>query len=162
MRQFSLFPHAPASACRHWRDIITTTAHFWTRVVILVDYPASLKRQLSLFLKKSRHLPIVVAIVRRSYDLGYDANKRWRVAAVMDVLGRNLHRFQDIYFHVNQSSSLPLMTGFFQGPARHLVSITVHYDMDDGLNVCDTPHLSLRGLTNPTSPPLCFPSNWRG
>ena len=159
MRQFSLFPHVPASVCRLWRDIITTTVNFWTRLVILVDYPASLKRQPSLFLKRSRHLPIVVAIVRRSYDLGYDANERWRVAAVMEVLGRKLSRFQDIHFHVNQSSSLPPMPSFFHGPAPHLVSIAMHCDMDDALNVCDPPPIPSRLDKSDFSPP-CFPSGW--
>lgn len=149
MRQFSLFPHVPASVCRLWREIITSTPHFWTRPVILVDSPASLTAQLTLFLKRSRQLPIVVAIVRRSYDGGYDPNERWRVAAVMNVLARNLHHFQDIYFHVTQSSSLPPMSTFFQSTAPHLVSIAMHCDMDDGVNVCVPPIPSRPDLPSP-------------
>lgn len=65
-------------------------------------------------LEYSRDLPIIMAVFRKSYIIAYAKEDGMDVSLFMDVLLPNLHRFQDIYFYLNQSSSLPFILYFIK------------------------------------------------
>ncbi|RXW12057.1 hypothetical protein EST38_g13797 [Candolleomyces aberdarensis] len=88
------------------------------------------------FLKYSRDLPLIVAVVRKSYNITHDKEEGMNVSLIMDVLLPNLHRFQDMYFHVNQSSSLPSILRFIENNRPPtLARLALHCDFDDGENL---------------------------
>ena len=149
MKLLYQFPYIPAAVCHYWRSIIASTPKYWTRSVIFVDTkdPLSSLSNLLTLLKHSRNLPVSVAVVRKSYNIMYDKEEGINVYLYMDVLLRNLHRIQDLYFHVNQSSSLPSIIKFIQ---RHrpvsLARLALHCDIDDGDNTDDTFRLSVSSI----------------
>ena len=138
MKLMLQFPYTPAAVCRLWRDVITSTPKFWTRGVAFVDTkdPLAALSGLRRVLEYSRDLPVIVAIVRKSYNLRYDKEEGINVSLIMDVLLPNIHRFQDMYFHLNQSSSLPPILHFIkQNRPPTLSRLALHCDVDDGENL---------------------------
>ena len=141
MKLLCRFPYIPAAVCRTWRDIVQSTPKFWTRTVVFVDTkdPLAAMKSLRSFLQYSRDLPLVVAVVRKSYNITHDKEEGINVSLIMDVLLSNIHRFQDMYFHVNQSSSLPSILRFIQNNRPPtLARLALHCDFDDGDNLDNT------------------------
>lgn len=138
MKLMYQFPHTPMAVCKLWRDVVTSNPKFWTRAVIFADTknPLAALGNLRNLLRYSRDLPVVVAVVRKSYNIMYDKEEGMNVSLILEVLLQNLHRFQDMYFHLNQSSSLPSILHFIQRnrPAT-LSRLALHCDIDDGENL---------------------------
>ncbi|KAJ3520119.1 hypothetical protein NMY22_g12888 [Coprinellus aureogranulatus] len=138
MRLLLQFPYTPTAVCRLWREVISSNPKFWTRAVAFVDTkdPLSTLSNLRRILEYSQGLPITVAVVRKNYNIRYDKEESMNVSLYMDILLANLHRFQDMYFHLNQSSSLPSILHFVkQNRPPTLDRLALHCDIDDGENV---------------------------
>lgn len=141
MKLFCQFPHTPAAVCQLWRQIIVTTPTYWTRPVVFVDGkdPLSSMHTLRAFISRSGDLPLILAVVRKDYNITQDLQEGLNVSLFLDVIFANLVRFNDVYFHVHHSSSLPSIAQFRYPSLTqpNLVRLAMHSDYDDGTN-CDT------------------------
>ncbi|TFK28334.1 hypothetical protein FA15DRAFT_701220 [Coprinopsis marcescibilis] len=138
MRIFCQFPYTPSAVCRHWRGIILDSPAFWTRPAVFVDGkdPLASLSNLRAYIQRSRDLPLILAVVRKTYNVPYDTQEALNVSLFMDVIECHLKRFHDIYFHLSQSSSLPLISRFRYQPRTqaNLQRLALHCDADDGPN----------------------------
>lgn len=136
MRLFCKFPYTPAAVCSRWRDLIHDTPIYWTRPVVFVDArdPLSSLANLRAFIQRSKDLPLILAVVRKDYNTASDLQEGINVSLFMDIILANLHRFNDIYFHVCKSSSLPSIARFqYEASSRpNLHRLALHCDVDDG------------------------------
>ncbi|EAU83832.1 hypothetical protein CC1G_09501 [Coprinopsis cinerea okayama7 len=138
MKLFCQFPYTPAAVCRRWRNIVHDTARFWTRPVVFVDSrdPLASLSNLKNFIQRSKGHPLILAVVRKDYNVVQDLQEGMNVSLFMDVILANLNRFNDIYFHLHHSSSLPSIAQFrYQPPFQpNLARLALHCDEDDGPN----------------------------
>ncbi|KAH6903252.1 hypothetical protein BKA70DRAFT_1433764 [Coprinopsis sp. MPI-PUGE-AT-0042] len=140
MMLFCQFPYTPAAVCRMWRQTMVASPIFWTRPVVFVDgkNPLDSLHTLRAFIHRSGDLPLILAVVRKDYNVTHDLEEGMSVSLFLEVIFANLERFNDVYFHVHQSSSLPSISRFrYHQPAHpNLVRLAMHSDRDDGAN-CD-------------------------
>lgn len=141
MQLFCQFPYTPAAVCRLWRQIIVATPIFWTRPVVFVDGkdPLDSLHTLRAFIHRSGDLPLILAVVRKDYNITQDLQEGMNVSLFLDLVFANLGRLNDVYFHVHQSSSLPSISRFryHRSITPALTRLAMHSDCDDGEN-CDT------------------------
>ncbi|EIW81752.1 hypothetical protein CONPUDRAFT_164535 [Coniophora puteana RWD-64-598 SS2] len=149
----TLFPYAPATACRRWRDILASIPAFWTRIVICVDSPGPALTLAKNCLQWSRDELVHIWITRRKKRLpsqnsvshekdkekdklsgnmvGECERERRAVEGIMRRLAPHLHRCRSIHLNLLYRSSIMAAARSLKGSAPFLQSLVLNSAVTD-------------------------------
>ncbi|KDR83219.1 hypothetical protein GALMADRAFT_152160 [Galerina marginata CBS 339.88] len=130
----SLFPYALAAVCSTWKNVLSISPSFWTRVVLLVDSPPTAMEDARRYLQWSRQLPIDVFLLRASEfrvrDIFHNLPEQQRVADFIGLLQPHMHRCRSLHVDVTVNSSLPHVSDIVPSQAPLLRSLSLTCDFD--------------------------------
>ncbi|KDR83215.1 hypothetical protein GALMADRAFT_239057 [Galerina marginata CBS 339.88] len=134
----SFFPYGLAAVCDTWKNVLSATPTFWTRLVLFVDYasptPVEDARK---YLSWSRQLPISVMITRR-YRLGIDRFvndvQSARVNTFISLLHPHMARCRSFHLDVEANSSVPALSRIVPNNARLLKLLSLSCRLDTFAN----------------------------
>ncbi|KIJ63522.1 hypothetical protein HYDPIDRAFT_112949 [Hydnomerulius pinastri MD-312] len=128
----TLFPFAQMRVCQRWRAVLLACSMFWTRIVIAVDEDYTPVWRIKDQFLWSRDQPVDVFVTRHpgTYEQE-DLCEKTRVAAILPLISRHLHRCRRIEFKLLHLSSLPEIRSLLSGEASVLEDIGIDCHIED-------------------------------
>lgn len=115
-----LLPYSLASVCVRWMGILWTISHYWTRVIIAVDFIATSLRAIRSVLDWSGEYLLDLTVTRHPHTFEeVDTNEHSRIEGVLDLIRPHVRRAHSLAFNVRHSTSIPWIWEE-QGCAQHL------------------------------------------
>jgi hypothetical protein len=106
---------------------------FWSRVVFLIDPPATPLSALLSALSWSPDVQLDVIITRRAFHDSVDRDhEKAQILSIMNIIGSHIHRIRTLRFEVMFSSSLPSFPTDFHGTATILNRLELQCKADEG------------------------------
>ncbi|KDR83218.1 hypothetical protein GALMADRAFT_239061 [Galerina marginata CBS 339.88] len=148
----SLFPYNIAAVCETWKNVLSSSPAFWTRLVLFVDFPSTSVEDARRYIEWSRQLPIDVFILRRldypEEDTADNSqSEKEKVQAFIKILQPHIGRCRSLHIDVTVDSSLPPLSEIAPMDARSLRSLYLNCDFD---SIPSSEDLNIPTEINPT------------
>ncbi|TFY51600.1 hypothetical protein EVJ58_g10482 [Rhodofomes roseus] len=126
------FPESITSVCRHWREVMSTVAFFWTRLVIWVGRDPTPLSTVCDYIAWSQNSPLDIHVLCTPEEsIEHHTTEKAQVQAVMETLTPHMKRWRVLHMQLFFASSLPRPRIDLVGRASKLVELELLSTVDD-------------------------------